>query len=260
MSSKPRAFITGASSGIGAVYADRLAARGYDLTLVARRTDRLTALADRLRASHGRDVETVVADLADAAGIGRVEEAFATANDVRFLLNCAGSGALGPTRTVDPGAVTAMLELNVVALTRLAIAAGRRFAAQGEGTIVNIASILAVMTPAGASAYAGSKAYVLAFSRGLAAELAPAGVRVQAVLPGPVETEFFGDAPVPFPAQLMMTAEHLVDAALAGLDAGEDVTFPNLPDVAVWEAFDRARGDLAGAVSQTGQPAARYLA
>ena len=258
MANRPHAIITGASSGIGAVYADRLAARGHDLTLVARRTDRLAVLAETLRISHQCRVNVLAADLSDNAGITRVEEVLDGADATSFLLNCAGSGALGPTREVSAEAIDAMLNLNVVALTRLSIAAGRRFAAKGSGTIVNIGSVLAVMTPASASAYAGSKSYVLTFTRSLAAELAPAGVQVQAVLPGPVLTEFFGDGPVPFPAHLMMTAEHLVDAALAGLDAGEEVTFPNLPDVAQWTDFERARVALVGAISQTGQPASRY--
>ena len=252
------ALITGASSGIGAVYADRLAARGHDLRLVARRKERLESLADRLRSHHGRRVEVIAADLANEAGLAKVEEAVQDAPDLAVLVNCAGCGALGPGVRVDPATVDAMLRVNILALTRLALAAARRFATAERGTIINIGSILAAMPVPNAGAYGGSKAYVLNFSHSLQAELADSGVTVQVVMPGPIRSEFFGDKPPPFPDQLFMSAETLVDTALAALDHGETVTFPNLPDIEVWRQFEGARGTLVKAVTLSGAAAPRY--
>jgi uncharacterized protein len=251
-------IVTGASSGIGAVYADRLAARGHDLILIARRHERLVALAERLNAEHGGDVQTVIADLANETDLARIEALIASTPNLGGIVNAAGLGALGLASSVDPEAVDTLIRVNVLALTRLSLAAARRFGTAAHGTIVNIGSILTLMPVAGAGAYSGSKAYVLNFTRALHAELAPAGVIVQAVMPGPVRTEFFGNAPAPFPDALFMTPETLVDTALHALDQGETVCFPTLHDPDVWQAFEGARGQLVKAVTQNGQPAARY--
>jgi len=260
MSTTPStALVTGASSGIGSVYADRLAARGHDLILVARRRDRLDSLAETLRGKH-RNVEVVVADLAEDADLGRVEGIVRDTENLAVLANIAGLGALGLAAMVDPVTVNGMLCVNILALTRLSLAAARRFAAAKAGTIINIGSIVAAMPVAGAGGYSGSKAYVLNFSRALQAELADSGVAVQVVMPGPVRSEFFGDKPAPFHDALFMSAETLVDTALTALDQGETITFPNLPDVAAWQQFEAARGGLVQSVTQTGAPAARYAA
>ncbi|WP_322015602.1 SDR family NAD(P)-dependent oxidoreductase [Paraburkholderia sp. J12] len=251
-------IVTGASSGIGAVYADRLAARGHDLILIARRGERLDALATRLGSKYRSDVQTVVADLANDNDLTQVEALIARTANLGGVVNAAGLGALGLASSVDPEAVDSLIRVNVLALTRLSLAAARRFGAEGHGTIVNIGSIVALMPVAGAGAYSGSKAYVLNFTRALHAELAPAGVIVQAVMPGPVRTEFFGDAPAPFPDALFMTPETLVDTALRALDQGEAVCFPTLDDPGTWQTFEGARGQLVKAVMQSGQPAARY--
>ena len=255
---KGTALITGASSGIGAMYADRLAARGHDVVLVARRKDRLETLADTLRFRHGHQVEVLAADLADEAGVAGVEEVVRETPDLAILVNCAGSGALGTGVMVEPAAVDAMLRVNVLALTRLSLLAARRFEPAGCGTIINIGSILAAMPVPGAGAYGGSKSYVLNFSRSLQAELTDSGVTVQVVMPGPVRSEFFGDKPPPFPDQLFMSPETLVDAALAALEQGETITFPNLPNLEVWRQFEGARGTLVKAVTQSGLAAPRY--
>lgn len=254
------ALVTGASSGIGAVYAERLAARGHDLVLVARRRDRLEVLAERLHMQHGCHVEVVAADLADSADLDCVEALVREAPGLSLVANIAGSGVLAPATLVDPATVETMLKVNVVALTRLSLAAAKRFAAQMHGTIINISSIAAAMTVPGVGAYGGSKAYVLNLSRSLQAELAGKGVTVQAVAPGPVRSEFFGDGPAPFPDALFMSAEDLVDTALAALDQGETVTFPTLHDPAVWTGFDHAREALLGELVRTGKPAPRYAA
>ena len=252
------AVVTGASSGIGAVYADRLAARGHDLILVARRLDRLQALAQRLRDDHGRQVEVVAADLADAAGLQRVEALLSGERDIRMLVNCAGLGALGPAAQVDAGEVDRMVMVNIHALTRLSLAAARLFATCGRGTLINIGSILAAMPVPGAAGYGASKAYVLNFTRSLQAELASSGVMVQAVMPSLVRSEFFGGKPAPFPEHLFMSPETLVDTALAALDQGEAICFPTLQDMAAWQDFDASRARLVSALMQGGTPAARY--
>ena len=252
------AIVTGASSGIGAIYADRLAARGYDLVLIARRSERLEKLAIELRSKHQRHIDVVQADLANEADLLRVEALVSEASDVSFLVNCAGSGALGMAAQVPTSAVADMLKVNVIALTRLSMAAARRFAAASSGSIINIGSILALMPVPGASSYSGSKAYVLNFSRALQSELQNSGVRVQAVMPGPIRSEFFANTPAPFPDQLFMSPETLVDTALAAYDQGEVVTFPNLGSIEPWSAFEQARSAMVHGVTQSGVSAARY--
>src|SRR5262245_2628447 len=137
---KGTALVTGASSGIGAVYADRLAKRGYDLILVARNQDRLNRLADRITAESGRAVQTIVADLADRSGMYRVETVLRTNRNIAMLVNNAGLGATAQLLNADINKMEAMIRLNVTALTRLTYAAVPGFVARGGGTIVNIAS------------------------------------------------------------------------------------------------------------------------
>ena len=257
---KGTVLITGASAGIGAIYADRLAKRGYDLILVARNGDRLHALAARLSDDTGRAVETIVADLIDAAGLARVETVLRTDASITMLVNNAGVGAAGPLLVSDVDKMNAMIALNVGALTRLTYAVVPGYVARGTGTIVNIASIAAIAPEALNGVYGGSKAFVLAFSRSLHHELAEKGIRVQAVLPGATATEFWdiaGPGLANMPAAILMSAEDMVDAALAGLDQGELVTIPSLPDAADWAAFEAARQALAPNLSRT-KPAARY--
>lgn len=256
--SKSVALITGASSGIGAAYADRLAGRGFDLILIARRLDRLDSLAERLRKAHGRNVEVFPADLGNPDDLSRVEALIRGREDIEVLLNNAGLGALGPSASVDAKAVDTLVKVNVLALTHLSLAAVPGFAKRNRGTIINIGSVIAVMPAPGAAAYSASKAYVLNFSRSLQMEFAKSSVKVQVIMPGPVRSEFFGDQAPPFPDQLFMTAETLVDTALSALDQGELVCFPTLHDIAAWTGFDTARGALAKAITQDGKPAERY--
>ena len=257
---KGTALITGASSGIGAVYADRLARRGFDLVLVARNRDRLQALATKLAADTGRKIETIAADLTDKKDIARVEAAIRTNRDLTLLVNNAGVGATAPLLASDIEKMEEMIAINVNALTRLTYAAAPGFVARGAGTIVNIASIVAVSPETLNGVYGGSKAFVLALSQSLQHELGDKGVRVQAVLPGATATEFWGIAGLPvqhLPTEIVMTAEDLVDAALAGLDLGEKVTIPSLPSQAEWDEFDAARRAMSGRISSS-VPAARY--
>jgi short-subunit dehydrogenase len=251
---KGTALITGASTGIGAVYADRLARRGYDLILVARSGDRLQALATKLTAETGRTIETITAD--------RVENTLRTDASITLLVNNAGLGASAPLLTADIAAMDDLIALNVTALTRLTYALAPALVARKTGTIINIASVAAVTPEILNGVYGGSKAFVLAFSQSLHHELADKGVVVQAVLPGATATDFWNPATTPLeylPKEIVMTAEDMVDAALAGLDLGELVTIPALPDAAHWHAYEAARQTMAPQLSRD-KPAARYLA
>jgi uncharacterized protein len=257
---KGTALITGASSGIGAVYADRLARRGYDLIIVARNKNRLAALARRLENKTGRSVETIAADLNDKADLAGVEKLLRTNASIALLVNNAGVGAAAQLVDSDVDKMDEMIRLNVGALTRLTYAAVPRFVARGGGAIINIASIVAISPETLNGVYGGTKAFVLAFSQSLNHELAGKGVRVQAVLPGATATEFWDIAGLPvhnLPAQIVMSAEDMVDAALAGFDQGEIITIPALPDKAEWDRFDTSRRAMSVRLSSA-VPAPRY--
>jgi uncharacterized protein len=259
-SAKDTALVTGASSGIGAVYADRLAKRGYDLILVARNRDRLAVLANRLKHETGRLVETIVADLDDKADLTRIGTVLRSDARITLLVNNAGVGATAPLLEADIEKMDAMIRLNVSALTRLTYAAAPSFVARGGGIIINIASIVAISPETLNGVYGGTKAYVLAFSQSLRHELGDKGVRVQVVLPGATATEFWDIAGKPvhqLPSAIVMSPDDLVDAALAGLDQGEIVTIPSLPDKAEWDRFEVARHAMAGRLSRA-VPAPRY--
>ena len=258
--SKGTALITGASSGIGAVYADRLARRGYDLILVARNKNRLNELATRLTIDTGRTVQTLSADLSIESDIALVEKVLRTDASITLLVNNAGVGATSKLLDSDPAKMASMITLNVSALARLATVAARGFAARGAGSIINISSIVAIAPELLNGVYGGTKAFVLAFSQSMHHELAEKGVRVQVVLPGAISTEFWDVAGLPvehLPQGIVMTAFDLVDAALAAFDQGELVTVPSLPDVADWDAFERARQHLGPNLSRS-EPAKRY--
>jgi uncharacterized protein len=257
---KGTALITGASAGIGAVYADRLAKRGYDLILVARNGSRLAALAQRLKSETGRSVETITADLNDKTDLARIENILRTDANITLLVNNAGVGAAAPLLGSDIEKMDEMIRLNVGALTRLSYAAAPGFVARAGGTIINISSIVAVSPETLNGVYGGSKAFVLAFSQSLQHELGPKGIRIQAVLPGATATEFWDTAGLPIhnlPAAMVMSAADMVDAALAGLDQGEVVTIPALPDLAEWDKFEAARRAMSTRLSSTA-PARRY--
>lgn len=260
IASKGTALITGASSGIGAVYADRLARRGYDLILVARSRERLDALAVRLANETGRSVETLAADLGNRADLARVEAVLRTDASITLLVNNAGVGATAPLLDADVEKMDAMITLNVGALMRLTYAAAPGFVARGLGTIVNVSSVAAVAPEMLNGVYGASKAFVLTLSQSLQHELGGKGVRVQAVLPGATATAFWGIAGRALehlPPQIVMSADHMVDAALAGLDRGEVVTIPALPNLADWDSFEAARRALAPNLSRA-EPAGRY--
>lgn len=254
------AVVTGASSGIGAVYADRLARRGYDLILVARREDRLKALAQTIGDATGRKVQTVAADLADEASLARVEGILSADDSIRVLVNNAGLARLAPLAKAPVGDSLAQIALNITALTRLTQAVLPGFVARNEGLFINVASVLALHATPISAVYSGTKAFVLTFTRGLQAELAETGIRAQAVLPAATATDLWDTSGVPLAGldeKIVMKTETLVDTALAGLDQGEAVTWPSVADAGLWDAYDKARITLFGS-SQTGQAASRY--
>jgi short-subunit dehydrogenase len=256
-SSNGTALITGASAGIGAVYADRLARRGYDLILVARSRDRLDALAARIAEDTGRAVRALVADLNHRMDLVRVERLLRTDPAITVLVNNAGIGGTTTLLDSDIETMCRMINLNVTALMRLTHTIVPAFVRRGGGTIVNISSAVGVAPEVLVGAvYGGTKAFVLGFSLSLQKELADSNIRVQAVLPGATATGFWAVAGTP-PSQMVMSAEDLVDAALAGLDQGELVTIPSLPDIADWEAYEAARQGLMPKLSLSA-PAARY--
>jgi short-subunit dehydrogenase len=257
---KGTAVVTGASSGIGAVYADRLARRGYDLLLVARDGERLKNVADRLTRETGRHVEIVSADLTVKADVRRIEERLRTDRAITMLVNNAGVGATAPLIDSSIDALEKMIDLNVTSLTRLTAAVLPGLVERGAGTVINISSIVALSPELLNGTYSGTKAYVLNLTQSLHHEVGGKGVRLQAVLPGATSTAFWdraGLAVEHLPSQIVMTAEDMVDAALAGLDQGEVVTIPSLPDAADWERLNSARQHLQPNLSHS-VPAARY--
>jgi len=259
---KGTALVTGASSGIGAIYAHRLAKRGYDLILVARNAERLSELATKLTRETGRTVETVPADLGNKADLARVEAVLKNDRSITLLVNNAGVGGTAPLLASDVDKMQAMVDLNVTALMRLTYAAVPGFTARGGGSIINIASIVAIAPEVLNGVYGASKAFVLAFSQSLKHELADKNIRVQAVLPGATATEFWGIAGTPvehLPTEIVMQAEDMVDASLAGFDQGEFATIPALEDSGLLKAYEDARQALMPNLSRSA-PAARYKA
>ncbi|WP_336957718.1 SDR family oxidoreductase [Sphingobium aquiterrae] len=253
-------LITGASDGIGAVYADRLARRGHNLILVARRAEKLAALAGQLHAETGVSVETISADLANADDLARIEARLRDDGSITGLVNNAGIAGETSFVAADPTHLTGMIDLNVLAVTRLAAAIAPRLATQGKGTIINITSVTALMPDGFTAVYPATKAFVLAFTEALNAELGPKGVRVQAVLPGITRTAIWEeDRIAAIPADMVMEVGDMVDAALAGLDLGETITIPSLPDIADLDRFIAARSALRPNLSRN-LPAARYAA
>jgi len=258
--SKGTALITGASTGIGAVYADRLAKRGYDLILVARSQDKLNDVARDIQSTTGRKVETLQADLTVPADVKRIADRLAADSSITALVNNAGIAAAGKLLESDPAYLDQMIQLNVTALTRLALAAASGFVARSHGVIINIGSVVALAPELLNGTYSGTKAYVQNFSTSLKNELAGKGVTVQVVLPGATATPLWEKAGVPLdnlPAEIVMSTEDMVDASLAGLEQGEFATIPSMPNAADFEAYEKARLALAPNLSRK-DPAARY--
>ena len=251
-------LITGASSGIGATYAERFARRGHDLVLVARDTARLEALAAQLRADFGVAIDILTADLTRAEDVATVEARLRDDDRIGILINNAGAALSGSFIEQSTEQVARLVALNTTALVRLASAVAPRLAKAGDGAIINIGSVVGLAPEFRATVYGATKAFVLFLSQGLSLELAPHGVYVQAVLPAATKTEIWdraGADPATLPP--MMEVGDLVDAALVGFDRRETVTIPPLADDAVWQAYDSARQAVIGGLQQD-QVADRY--
>lgn len=258
MTATPSVLITGASTGIGATYADRFAHRGHDLVLVARNRKRLEALAARLRQEAGVAVEIIQADLTQAADLAVVEQRLRDDARIGILVNNAGTALGGSFLEQSADEVTQLVALNTTALLRLASAVAPRFAAAGEGTIVNIGSVVGLAPEFAMTVYGATKAFALFLSQGLSLELGPKGVYVQAVLPAATRTEIWERAGADVNTMDgVMEVDELVDAALAGFDRREPVTIPPLPDVEQWNAFEAARQAMLPNTRQE-HAAARY--
>ena len=258
MTITPSVLITGASSGIGAVYADRFARRGHDLVLVARDRARMEKLADRLRRETGVTIDVLQADLTEPRDLAQVEARVRDDSRIGILVNNAGMSAAGGFLDQSADDVTRIVKLNATALLRLAHSAARRFARAGEGAIINIGSVVAFTPEWGSTVYGATKAFVLFVSQGLQVELGSKGVYVQAVLPAATRTEIWersGKDVNKLPA--IMGVEELVDAALAGFDRREPITIPSLPDPDQWTDLDGARRAMIPNVNQV-HAAERY--
>lgn len=258
-SPKGTALITGASSGIGAVYADRLAKQGYDLILVARSQDKLSALASKITDESGRNISSITADLTHKPDLLKIEEVLKTNNDISLLINNAGIGSIATVSDTDADEMEKMIALNITALTRLTYAIAPIFATKQAGTIINISSVVGIACEFLNGVYSASKAYVLGFGHRLQKEFTNKGVRIQTVLPGATATPFWdaaGYSPIKS-APTTMSAEDCVDAALAGLEMGELVTIPGLQHYDDWTNWEESRQDLVTKFANA-MPAERY--
>ncbi|KQS75398.1 AraC family transcriptional regulator [Rhizobium sp. Leaf384] len=256
MTSKPTVLITGASTGIGAMYAQRFAERGHDLVLVARNVATLEALAARLKEETGVSVELLPADLTNEAQLLTVEKRLRDDASIGILVNNAGGNVGGTFVTQSIEDLTKLVTLNATSVLRLAHAVAPRFAQSGEGSIINISSVLALAPEWATSVYTATKAFVLSLSQALQLELAAQGVYVQAVAPAATRTDiwnFVEEAKRP----PMMEAAELVDGALVGFDRREAVTIPHLHEEARWQSMEAARKTLLEDTGHT-TAAARY--
>ncbi|MHA6126842.1 SDR family NAD(P)-dependent oxidoreductase [Pseudomonas fluorescens group sp. PF-1] len=252
MSTRPTVLITGASTGIGAVYAERFAKRGHDLVLVARDQARLDALAARLRSEHGVAAEVIAADLTQLGDLTTVESRLRDDARIGILVNNAGAALSGHFIDQSTDSVAQLVALNTTALVRLASAIAPRLAKAGDGAIINIGSVVGLAPEFGMSVYGATKAFVLFLSQGLSLELSPQGVYVQAVLPAATRTEIWDRSGVDINTlNEIMEVGDLVDAALLGFDRREPVTIPPLQEAERWDDLQSARQGLLGQIRQS---------
>jgi short-subunit dehydrogenase len=230
------AIVTGASAGIGAEFARALAARGFDLLLIARDGARLKDLAERLRAEKHIQATTLAADLTDRTGLARAEEAVRSERELSLLVNNAGFGTAGPFARSDLVREDEEIRLNVLALVHLTHAALPGLVARGEGGIINVSSVQGFMPSAYLATYGATKAFVNSFTESLASELRGTGVKIQTLAPGFTRTEFQARANMKtndVPTKAWMTPEAVVKASLAALDRGESLCVPGAQNQAM---------------------------
>ena len=243
---RPVALVTGASSGLGHAYARQLAEGGWDLVPVARRSDRLEALAARLGGTGGVSVLPLVADLTDPEGLGAVEERIGRGVDL--VVNCAGFAGYMPFAQLPAQVADGLVDVHVRTVARLTRAAVGVMLPAGRGAIINVASLLAFSESAvlgrfNRAMYAGCKAFIVTFTQLVAQEVAAHGLRVQVCCPGAVVTEFHDVAGVPRPPAAM-SPEEVVTASLRALDRGEVVCVPGLDDPTVVDRYHEAQREM----------------
>lgn len=260
MNAHPTVLITGASTGIGAVYAERFAQRGHDLVLVARDLQRLETLAAKLRSEHSVTIDVLQADLTQLKDLTTVETRLRDDARIGILVNNAGAAQSGNFIEQSTDKVANLVALNTTALVRLASAIAPRLAKAGDGAIINIGSVVGLAPEFGMSVYGATKAFVLFLSQGLSLELSPLGVYVQAVLPAATRTEIWDRAGIDINTlSEIMEVSDLVDAALVGFDRREPVTIPPLHEGERWDTLQTARQGLLAQIRQSAV-AQRYLA
>lgn len=251
MKALPSVLITGASTGIGAVYAERFAQRGHNLVLVARDKARLDARAHHLHQQYGVDVDVLPADLLRAADLDAVAKRVAQDQHIEILVNNAGMHVHGDFVDQTPQDVARIMALNTTAVVTLTHAIAPRLAAAETGAIINIASVVGLAPEFNMTVYGATKAFVLFFSQGLSQELAAKGVYVQAVLPAATRTEIWERSGADITTMTgVMDVEELVDAALVGFDRRETITIPPLHKPELWAAFQQARQAMLPEFSQ----------
>lgn len=259
MKPTPTVLITGASTGIGAAYADRFAHRGHNLVLVARNKARLDDVAARLREETGVAIEIIQADLTNPDDLATVETRLRDDHRIGVLVNNAGGNLPGSFVTQKTNDIAKLVALNATAVARLASAVAPRFAESGEGAIINISSVVGLAPEFAMTVYGATKAFVTFLSQGLGAELGPKGVYVQAVLPAATRTEIWEHSGVDVNTLSgVMEVDDLVDASLVGFDRREPVTIPPLPDAGQWDAYQAARVAILPN-TRNARPAERYL-
>jgi short-subunit dehydrogenase len=264
-SSRPLALVTGASSGIGAAFADRLAREGHDLVIVARRKERLEAVAARVQKAHGAAAEVLVADLANARGLGLLT-ARLSRGDVAVLVNNAGVSGYKPFAQLATSTLDELVGIHISAVSHAVRAALPGMIEAKRGAIINIASLLGLSgtlppnpLPFRAT-YGAAKAYLVAFTQLLAGELKDSGVRVQVCLPGVVTTEFHDFLPPEARQRLQsmaMKAEDVVQASLSALARSEVICIPGLDDAARFDAIGEAERAVMSSANRP-QLAGRY--
>ncbi|EFQ62904.1 short-chain dehydrogenase/reductase SDR [Pseudomonas fluorescens WH6] len=260
MTTRPTVLITGASTGIGAVYAQRFAQRGHDLVLVARDQARLQTLASQLRSEYAVAVDVLQADLTQLSDLNHVEARLRDDASIGILINNAGAAQSGTFIEQSTDSVAHLVALNTTALVRLASAIAPRLAKAGNGAIINIGSVVGLAPEFGMTVYGATKAFVLFLSQGLSLELSPQGVYVQAVLPAATRTEIWDRAGIDINTlSEVMEVGDLVDAALVGFDRREAVTIPPLHEAERWDALQGARQGLLSQIRQSAV-AQRYQA
>jgi hypothetical protein len=226
---RPVTLITGASAGIGAALAHVFAAKGHEVALLARRALQLTQLADTIESAGGKRPHILAIDLARADASTRIDDEMHGRDlEPQYVVNNAGFGLLGPAAELDRSEQLAMIDLNVRILTDLSLRFVDSLVRQ-RGGILNVASVASFMPGPGMAVYHATKAYVLSFSEALHKELAPRGVRVTVLCPGPVVTEFQARAGIPetyFPRILTRSAERVARDGYNGLMRGKRLVVP----------------------------------